>query len=389
VAASGPCATARPGDESVVKKRDYYEVLGVPRQAGEAEIKKAYRQLALKYHPDRNPKNKEAEEKFKEAAEAYAVLADADKRARYDRFGHRGVGGSEGFGGFNTEVFSDFEDILGSVFGFSMGEMFGGGRKARGGARRGADLRYDLEIEFMEAALGAEKEIRVPRLETCGDCRGSGSRSGSRLTCPTCQGRGQVVHQRGFFAMSQTCGGCGGTGQIVKDPCAACHGEGRKREVRHIKVRLPAGVDSGTRLRVAGEGEGGAQGGRSGDLYVVIQVKEHPSFKRDGSNLICELPITVGQAVLGAELAIPTLNGKETITIPAGTQSGAVFRLRGKGMPHPGGGPHGDLFVAAVVRIPARLNRKQRELFERLRELEEPAEAAPKDIFGRVKDIFS
>jgi molecular chaperone DnaJ len=372
-----------------MKKRDYYEVLGVGRDAGEAEIKKTYRQLAMKHHPDRNPGNKDAEEKFKEAAEAYAVLADPEKRARYDRFGHAGIGGAEGFSGFNPEVFSDFEDILGSFFGFSFGDLFGGARRPRAGRRRGADLRYDLEIDFLEAARGCEKEITVPRLEACSACRGSGSKSGSRTTCEACRGQGQVIHRQGFFTLSQTCGRCGGAGTVVRDPCPSCRGEGRRREVRRLNIKIPGGVDTGTRMRVPGEGEGGAQGGREGDLYVVIQVKEHPLFRRDGPNLVVELPITLPQAALGAEVQVPTLEGSSRISVPAGTQHGAVFCLRGKGLPRPSGGPRGDLYVTVVLSVPARLSRNQRELYEKLLEIEEPAEAKEKDIFGRVKDIFS
>ena len=376
-----------------MKKRDYYEVLGVERGAGEADIKKAYRQLAMKYHPDRNPGDREAEERFKEAAEAYSVLADQDKRARYDRFGHAGLKGAEGFGGFNPEVFSDFEDILGSFFGFSMGDLFGGGRRSRGGRRRGADLRYDLEIDFLEAARGAEKEIRVPRLEACADCRGTGARAGARTTCEVCRGQGQVVHRQGFFTLSQTCGVCGGTGVVVRDPCPACAGEGRRREVRHLNIKIPAGVDTGTRLRVSGEGEGGLQGGRGGDLFVVVHVKEHPLFRRDGPNLMVELPVTLPQAVLGTEAQVPTLESSSRLAIPPGTQHGTVFCLRGKGLPRPGGGPRGDLYVSVVLSVPAKPSRRQRELYQQLLETEEPARPADadkeKDLFGRVKDIFS
>ena len=374
-----------------MKKRDYYEVLGVGREAGEAEIKKAYRQLAMKHHPDRNPGNKDAEEKFKEAAEAYAVLADKDKRARYDRFGHAGLGGAEGFGGFNPEVFSDFEDILGTFFGFSFGDLFGGSGRPRTARRRGADLRFDLEIDFLDAALGCEQEIAVPRLENCPDCSGSGSKTGARTTCEACRGQGQVVHRQGFFSLSRACGRCGGAGTIVKDPCQTCRGEGRRREVRRLNVKIPAGVDTGTRLRIPGEGEGGQQGARAGDLYVLIHVKDHPLFRRDGPNLLVELPITLPQAALGAEVQVPTLEGSSRIGVPAGTQHGAVFCLRGKGLPRPSGGPRGDLYVTIALSVPTRLSRKQRELYEKLVQIEEPVETKDrdKDIFGRVKDIFS
>jgi molecular chaperone DnaJ len=378
-----------------LKKRDYYEILAIKRDAGEAEIKKAYRQMAMKFHPDRNPKNKEAEEKFKEAAEAYAVLADREKRARYDRFGHAGLGGAEGFTGFNPEVFSDFEDILGSFFGFSFGDLLGGGGgRARGtGRRRGADLRYDLEVDFLEAALGVEKEVQVPRLETCADCRGSGSKGGARSPCDRCHGQGQILHRQGFFTLSQTCGACGGAGTVVRDPCQACRGEGRRREVRRLNIKIPAGVDTGMRLRVTGEGEGGLQGGRQGDLYVVLHVKEHAFFRRDGPNLLVELPVSIARAVLGCEAQVPTLEGSSRITISAGTQHGSVFCLRGKGLPRPDGGARGDLYATVTLSVPSRLSRRQREMYEQLLEDEEPASPSArekdKDILGRVKDIFS
>jgi molecular chaperone DnaJ len=377
-----------------MKKRDYYDTLGVDREADDTAIKKAYRALALKHHPDRNPGNKQAEEKFKEAAEAYAVLADPEKRARYDRFGHAGVGGPGGdpFGGVNSDVFADFQDVLGSIFGFSMGDMFGG-RGGRSGAspgpQRGSDLRIDVGIELLDAARGVEKEITIPRLETCETCRGNGSRDGKRSTCKTCGGRGQVHRQQGFFTLSQACPNCRGTGEVIHDPCPSCRGEGRKRATRHLKVRIPPGVETGVRLRMNGEGEGGPRGGPAGDLYIVVSVEEHPDFRREGPNLFSAAAITVTQAVLGSEITVPTLEGTARITIPAGTQSGTTFALKGKGLPSLDGGPRGDLYITVAMRVPARLSRKQRELYESLREHEEPAEAAPRDLFGRVKDIFS
>jgi molecular chaperone DnaJ len=377
-----------------MKKRDYYDILGVDREADDTAIKKAYRAQALKHHPDRNPGNQQAEEKFKEAAEAYAVLADPEKRARYDRFGHAGIAGSGGdpFGGVNSDVFADFQDVLGSIFGFSMGDIFGG-RGGRAGAtpgpQRGSDLRIDVGIELLDAARGVEKEIDIPRLEACATCRGNGSRDGKRSTCKSCGGRGQVHRQQGFFTLSQACPNCRGTGEVIHDPCPSCRGEGRKRATRHLKVRIPPGVETGVRLRMNGEGEGGPRGGPAGDLYVVVSVEEHPDFRREGPNLFSAAAITVTQAVLGSEITVPMLEGTARITIPAGTQSGTTFALKGKGLPSLDGGPRGDLYITVAMRVPARLSRKQRELYESLREHEEPAESSPRDLFGRVKDIFS
>jgi len=377
-----------------MKKRDYYDILGVDREADDTAIKKAYRAHALKHHPDRNPGNQQAEEKFKEAAEAYAVLADPEKRARYDRFGHAGIAGSGGdpFGGVNSDVFADFQDVLGSIFGFSMGDIFGG-RGGRAGAtpgpQRGSDLRIDVGIELLDAARGVEKEIDIPRLEACATCRGNGSRDGKRSTCKSCGGRGQVHRQQGFFTLSQACPNCRGTGEVIHDPCPSCRGEGRKRATRHLKVRIPPGVETGVRLRMNGEGEGGPRGGPAGDLYVVVSVEEHPDFRREGPNLFSAAAITVTQAVLGSEITVPMLEGTARITIPAGTQSGTTFALKGKGLPSLDGGPRGDLYITVAMRVPARLSRKQRELYESLREHEEPAESSPRDLFGRVKDIFS
>jgi molecular chaperone DnaJ len=380
-----------------VSKRDYYEVLGVARTATEVEIKSAYRKLALKHHPDRNPGDKAAEEKFKEAAEAYAVLADTDKRHMYDRFGHAGLGGAA-TGGFDPTVFTGFEDILGGLGDiFGIGEMFGGQRR-RGGPQRGADLRYDLEISFDESAKGVETTIQIPRNETCETCHGSGAAPGSKpQTCPQCQGRGQLRYQQGFFTVARTCGQCRGSGSIISSPCTTCRGSGRVQQQRKLTVKIPAGIASGQRLRLSGEGESGAGGGPAGDLYVVVHVQEHPFFHRDGNDLFCEIPLNYPTLALGGEIAIPTLEGAETFKIPEGTQSGATFRLRGRGMADVvSGRARGDLLVTVKVVTPKKLTKDQRKLLEQLADTlpKEKFEPTPREehdergIFDRVKDIF-
>ena len=380
-------------------KRDYYEVLGVSRSAGESDIKSAYRKLALKYHPDRNQGSKDAEEKFKEAAEAYAILADPQKRSLYDRYGHAGVGAAAGAGagGFDPTIFADFSDIfggLGDIFGF--GEVFGGARR-RGGPQRGADLRYDLEISFEESARGTETAIQIPRAETCDACAGSGAAPGTGpSTCPACHGRGQLRYQQGFFTVARTCSQCRGTGQVIRNPCPTCHGDGRITKERKLTVKIPAGIATGQRLRLVGEGEQGAAGGPAGDLYVVIQVQEHEFFRRDGNDLYCEIPVNVPTLALGGEIAVPVLlGGQETLNIAAGTQSGATLRLRNKGMPDVSGRGRGDLLVTVQVTVPKKLTREQKSMLEQL------AKALPsegfdpkrqdneeKNLFERVKDIF-
>jgi molecular chaperone DnaJ len=380
-----------------VSTRDYYEVLGIFREASDQEIKSAYRRLALKFHPDRNPGSKEAEERFKEAAEAYAVLADAQKRSLYDRFGHAGVGAAAGAGGFDPNVFVGFEDILGGlgdIFGF--GDLFGGGRR-RGGPQRGADLRYDLEISFDEAARGTETTIQVPRLERCETCAGSGAAAGSGpTTCPTCHGRGQLRYQQGFFTVARTCGQCRGTGQIISKPCTTCHGAGRVQKERKLTVKLPAGVATGQQLRLRGEGEQGPGGGPPGDLYVVVIVQEHEFFRREGNDLHCEVPVSFTTLALGGEIVVPgLLDAEETIAVPPGTPSGTVFRLRGRGMPDVSARGKGDLVIEVHVSVPRKLTREQRKAVEELATVLPPERFEPnrqktdeKNIFERVKDIF-
>ncbi len=348
-------------------KRDYYEVLGVARSASEQEIKSAYRKLALQYHPDRNPDNhEESTEKFKEITEAYSVLADAQKRAAYDRFGHAGVSGSGA--GPQPDIFSDFGDIFGSfgdLFGF--GDIFGQGRTRRRGPERGADLRYDLRISFEEAAHGMDTKIKIPRLETCAECGGRGAKRGTQpVTCSLCGGRGQIRQQQGFFTLSQTCPQCRGAGQIIREACPACHGEGRRREERVLGIHIPAGVEDGMRLRVAGEGESGSYGGTPGDLYVVLRVAEHQFFERQGSDLYCTIPVSVAQAALGTEIKVPTLRGHEKLHIPEGTQPNTLFRLRGLGLPNVDKRGAGDLYVKVQVIVPAHLNRDLRRTMESL-----------------------
>ena len=369
-----------------MSERDYYEILEVSRDASAEDLKKSYRRMAVRYHPDRNPGDKAAEEKFKEAAEAYAVLSDPAKRQRYDQFGRAGLGAQPGFGGFDQEIFSDFGDILGNIFGF--GNIFGGG--GRRGPRSGADLRYDLEIEFEQAATGLEIPIVIPRLDRCPKCKGTGAEGKDGVqTCPTCRGRGQVAFQQGFFTIARTCGTCGGSGKRIVKPCAQCGGAGRVRTEKSITVRVPAGVDDGMRLRITGEGEASPDGGHAGDLYVVLHVKDHPIFRREGSQLHCDLTITASQAALGTTVQVPLLGGgSHELEIEAGTQSGTVLKLRGKGLPSLDRSGRGDLHVAVRVATPRRLTAEQRALYEKLAELD-GVETSERGLFERVKDIFN
>jgi len=367
-------------------------VLGVARTATEVEIKSAYRKLALQYHPDRNPNNPDAEERFKECSEAYAVLADQEKRRLYDRFGHAGVGtAASGVAGFDPTIFQDFSDIFGDFFGF--GDLFGGaaGGRRRSRGQRGPDLREDLTLQFEEAVFGTQTEVVVRRHEICDECRGSGAAAGKApSSCRTCGGRGQVRYQQGFFSIARTCTTCQGTGTVITDPCPKCRGEGRILKERKVEANIPAGVEDGTRIRYAGLGEAGYLGGPAGDLYVVLHVKEHSFFEREGHDLHCVIPISFAQAALGTELKVPTLDGEHSLRIPEGTQSGTNFRIKNKGVPVLNGHGKGDLFIEIRVQTPLKLTRRQRELLEELDGMSQVENRPePRTLLGKVKDMFS
>jgi molecular chaperone DnaJ len=376
-------------------KRDYYEVLGVNREVGQEELKKAYRKLAVKYHPDKNPGDKAAEEKFKELGEAYEALSDPQKRAAYDQYGHsafdpRTRAGRGGAGGGFHDPFDIFRDVFGGG-GSIFDEFFGGGGRADPSQpQRGNDLRYDLEITFEEAALGCEKEINVTKPDRCDSCSGTGSEAGSKTrTCSTCNGRGQVITSRGIFSIAQTCPQCQGAGRVIEKPCRSCNGSGRKDRTTKIKLRIPAGVDAGSRLRSSGNGESGLRGGPAGDLYVVLHVKAHEIFQRDGDDLLCEVPVSFVQATLGAEVQVPTLADKATIKIPAGTQPGTLFRLRGKGVKNLQGYGHGDLHVRINVEVPTHLTGHQRTKLQEFAEAcDESVNPISKSFFEKAKNLF-
>ncbi len=360
--------------------RDYYEILGISRDASEADIKKVFRKLAMQYHPDRNPENKESEEKFKEINEAYSCLIDPEKRAHYDRFGTtEGVG--PGFSPFGTGFGDIFEDIFGDFFG-----TFGGSRRPR--PTKGNDLRYDLEINLMEAAFGTEKTLEIPRWDDCTECHGTGSAPGkSPITCTSCRGTGQTRIQQGFFSISRTCHKCQGAGKVITDPCKACKGQGKVRNFKSISVKIPAGVETGSRLRLSNEGEMGINGGPRGDLYIILMVQEHPFFKRDGSDLYCEVPITFPQAALGAEIEVPTIDGTGKIKIPSGTSSGRVFHLKSKGIQRLGSHSRGDQIVRVYVDVPKNLSARQKELLEEFARIS--GDEVSKSFKEKIKDLFT
>lgn len=371
-----------------MQKRDCYEVLGVERDADMEEIKKAYRQLALKYHPDRNPNDKAAEEKFKELGHAYEILSDPQTRAAYDQYGHAAFDSrARSRGGFH-----DPSDIFREVFGSSgiFEDLFGGGQRSPGGVQRGDDLRYDLELTFIEAAQGCEKEVSLTKLDACDSCRGSGAEQGATTkVCSTCGGRGQVLSSRGIFSIAQTCPRCEGRGRVVDKPCRACGGHGRRERTSKVKIKVPAGVDGGSRLRSAGNGEAGVRGGPSGDLYVVLHVKRHELFGREGDDLLCEVPISFAQAALGAVIKVPTLTDHAEVKIPPGTQAGTVFRLKGKGIRNVQGYGAGDLLARVNIEVPAQLNAAQRAKLDEFAKLcDDNVHPMSKSFFERAKNLF-
>lgn len=376
-----------PATAPVNGKRDYYEVLGIERNVSEPDIKSAYRKVAFQYHPDRNPGDKQAEEKFKQASEAYQVLSDPEKRRRYDQFGHAGVGNAPAWD-FRGEGFG-FSGSVNDIFGEMFGEFFGG-RRARAGRARGTDFRYDLEIEFVEAAFGAEKKVRIPKPMRCKDCGGSGARAGtSPRTCSACGGSGELRINQGFFTLARPCPRCGGAGHTVPEPCRSCGGSGKVQAETVLTVKIPPGTDTGTRLRLAGEGEPGVRGGAPGDLYVVLHVREHPLFSREDTEILCEVPISLTQAALGATVPVPTLEGMHPLKIPSGTQSGKVFRLKGKGVTRLTGGERGDQHVRVVVETPTHLTAEQKQLLQRFAELSgEDSTPQTKSFLRKVRELF-
>ena len=370
--------------------KDYYEVLGVSRGAAPGEIKNAYRQAALKHHPDRNPGNKKAEESFKEAAEAYSVLIDPDKKAIYDQFGADGLK-RQGYSGFDASVFEDFEDILGNFFGFSFGDFFGTGeRTRRRQPERGRDLALEMEISLEEAAVGVEKEIKLTRHERCPSCDGSKLRPGTRKSiCPACQGRGQIRYQQGFFTLSRTCSHCRGAGEIIASPCGECQGTGMVKEKVSLKIKIPAGMDNGTRLRIPGEGEAGEKDMPRGDLYVITRIRKHAFFEREKNDLSCEIPLSFAQAALGARIEVPTFEGNEVLKVPPGVQSGEVFRIKGKGIRDVDGRRKGDLYMKVIVTTPADLTKEQRSLLLKLAELRgETINDVDNSVVLKVRNLF-
>jgi molecular chaperone DnaJ len=375
----------------LANKKDYYEILGITREASDQEIKSAYRKMAMKFHPDKNPGNKEAEENFKQAAEAYSVLGDREKRTVYDRYGHSGLGGysgGEGFSGFNPDLFADFSDVLGSFF---FGDFFGGGgRRRRSGPVRGADLQYHLEITLEEAIKGIEKEIVIPRMDLCEKCEGTGSNSPQgKTTCSTCNGYGQVRYSQGFVTIARTCPNCSGTGQVLRDPCKSCSGGGRVERKVTLNVKVPPGVDTGNRLKLKAEGEAGMRGGLSGDLYVLLEVQEHPVFMRKGFDLYCEKEVSVLQASLGDEIMVPTPDGEESMKILEGTQPGTVLTMRGKGVPYVNSYGRGDLHVQIKVKIPTNLSSQERKMLKELAKLRnEKINPQERGVFEKVRTFL-